>query len=257
MKMDRRYIFVLLLFWSVVGLLMFINGLRYGHWEVAMIRNIYLPVIGAILCVPISLLIDNFQEKSNRIKVTLIIVLAFLCSVLLGVFLNPLTLSLLGAGPENYTLAAMTNQMIIYFILFCVWSWLYDFKLGFKQAQDSSFTEQESPKTKLYYFEVLDKGQLIKVTSSSVSAITANGDYVNIHTGNQTYLFNGRMNNLTEQLEPYGFTRIHRSTLVNSQHIKTVVKLGKGRYKIGLLQGATFDSSKTWQSNVQNLIPIK
>lgn len=258
MKLDKPFWQRLMLFWIIAGVLLFINGLRYGHWEIAVVRNVYLPVIGAILCVPISLLIEYHRgglKKQSKLWVILIGT-AILSAVLMAVFLNPLTLSLLGAGPENFTLSALTNQMVVYFLLFVAWGWLSYTQFTDKQESPSDLHD-DSTANDGYCFELNDRGNLLKISSDSVMAITANGDYVNYHTQAKNYMSSGRMQELAESLKPYGFKRIHRSTLINQQYVDSVIKLGKGKFRVCLINGLTYESSKTWESNVKSLIPVE
>jgi len=242
---SRKFMITALMFWGCCAGLMFLNGLRYGHWDVAMVRNLYLPLFGVIFSIPISLILERIEKHTQYKRLSLMVSMALLSAVLMGLFLNPLTLSLLGAGPEQFSVTALTNQMVVYFLVFMGWCWvLQTHILAANNALHSNFV-----------FEFQDGGQLKKVSSDIVLAITASGDYVNYITDTSKYLVIGRMHSLSKELEPYGFKRIHRSSLVNEAHVKAVNKLGKGVYEVTLNSGQSIRSSKSYEQTVLSIVP--
>lgn len=55
--------------------------------------------------------------------------------------------------------------------------------------------------------------------------------YVEVHTVGETYLIEDTIYQLEEQLKNLSFVRIHRSTLINTDHLLEVVKWFGGKYK--------------------------
>jgi two-component system LytT family response regulator len=63
----------------------------------------------------------------------------------------------------------------------------------------------------------------ILIDPPNILYIIASGYYAEIYTGEGKYVLRESLNNLEEQLEGGNFFRIHRSTIVNVDHVKEIV----------------------------------
>jgi two-component system, LytTR family, response regulator len=90
---------------------------------------------------------------------------------------------------------------------------------------------QNSPELLEYFFIFVDYQQ-VKIIIKEILYIESMGDYVKIHLNGQSrpILTLERIKNLTEQLLPHGFKRIHRSFLINSEKVEA---LQKSQVRIG------------------------
>lgn len=61
------------------------------------------------------------------------------------------------------------------------------------------------------------------IDPASIIYIIASGYYVEIYTGTKKYLLRDSLNSLEEMLDSKFFFRIHRSTIINLNHIKEIV----------------------------------
>jgi DNA-binding LytR/AlgR family response regulator len=64
--------------------------------------------------------------------------------------------------------------------------------------------------------------RLVKVKISNILYVEAAGDYSRIHTTEQRLMILSQIRNLEYELEPFPFFRIHRSYLINLEHITYV-----------------------------------
>ncbi|REE99554.1 LytR/AlgR family response regulator transcription factor [Thermomonospora umbrina] len=62
-------------------------------------------------------------------------------------------------------------------------------------------------------------GRTRMVSRGSVRYVEAQGDYVRMHTADDSYLVRMSLVSLARRWEPVGFIRIHRSTLVSAAHV--------------------------------------
>ena len=69
---------------------------------------------------------------------------------------------------------------------------------------------------------VKDKSQLVKVELSDVSIIQALGDYVTLQTPNKKYVVHSSMKAIESKIPEEDFIRIHRSYIVNLNHITSM-----------------------------------
>ncbi|RFU39384.1 LytTR family transcriptional regulator, partial [Actinomadura logoneensis] len=74
-------------------------------------------------------------------------------------------------------------------------------------------------------------GRTRLVSRRSVTHVEAQGDYVRLHTAEGSYLVRMPLAALARRWEDSGFIRIHRSTLVASQHI-TELRFDGGRVAV-------------------------
>ena len=69
---------------------------------------------------------------------------------------------------------------------------------------------------------IKDRGQIFRVDVGDIERIDAAGDYMCIYTADQTLILRETMKDLEKRLDPRKFQRIHRSTIVNLDNIKSV-----------------------------------
>ena len=67
--------------------------------------------------------------------------------------------------------------------------------------------------------------------------VEAEGDYVTLHTGEQSYLLSDSLRNMETRLAPHGFRQIHRSCLVSMQRIRKLLANENGDYQAILDDG--------------------
>ena len=85
--------------------------------------------------------------------------------------------------------------------------------------------DADAPAAANRYEKVLnikDRGQIFRVDVGDIERIDAAGDYMCIYTADQTLILRETMKDLERRLDPRKFQRIHRSTIVNLDNIKSV-----------------------------------
>ncbi len=83
------------------------------------------------------------------------------------------------------------------------------------------------------------------VPVETIVKIEAQDDYVEIHTADRKYLKNDTMNYLEKVLPPNTFSRVHRSHIINLNHIEKIEKYGKESYIVKLKDSSTVNVSKS------------
>jgi two-component system LytT family response regulator len=87
------------------------------------------------------------------------------------------------------------------------------------------------------------------VRPEEISWIEAQGNYVALHVGAQSFLLRQTVNTLEKQLDPARFQRIERSTIVNLDAIREMHPAGRGEYEIVLKEGVTLKLSHTYRES--------
>jgi two-component system LytT family response regulator len=87
-----------------------------------------------------------------------------------------------------------------------------------------------------------------------VEWIEADQNYVCVHAGEAGRLLHVPMNTLETLLNPERFLRIHRSYIVNLQHVKQLWTLVHGQYVVELTSGRRLQSGRTYGEKIRALL---
>jgi two-component system, LytTR family, response regulator len=101
---------------------------------------------------------------------------------------------------------------------------------------------------------VRDRGQIFRVDVESIERIDAAGDYMCIHTAEQTLILRETMKDLEHRLDPKKFQRIHRSTIVNLDRVKEVKPHTNGECFLTLSSGAQVKVSRSYREVVARFV---
>jgi two-component system LytT family response regulator len=93
------------------------------------------------------------------------------------------------------------------------------------------------------------------VLTEEIDWIASAGHYLEIHCGRETHLIREKLSNLEMSLDPRDFMRVHRSTIVNLDRIKSLHPLFNGDQLIILKDGTELNLSRTYHEKLmQQLI---
>jgi len=92
--------------------------------------------------------------------------------------------------------------------------------------------------------------RLFFVAMRDVLHLTAEGNYVRLHTADASHLVRGTLADLEARLDPKRFARIHRSGIVNIDAIKEVRAHFHGDYIIVLKSSETLRLSRRYQERL-------
>lgn len=87
------------------------------------------------------------------------------------------------------------------------------------------------------------------VRPEEISWIEAQGNYVALHVGAQSFLLRQTITALEATLDPAKFQRIERSTIVNLDAIREMHPAGRGEYEIVLKDGVALKLSHTYRES--------
>jgi two-component system LytT family response regulator len=92
---------------------------------------------------------------------------------------------------------------------------------------------------------VREAGRIVPVRTASIEWLEACDDYVVVHTqGGRQYRMNLTLSELERRLDTRAFVRVHRSHVVNLDHIVSWAPHDGSRYLITLRSGATIVASR-------------
>jgi two-component system, LytTR family, response regulator len=97
-------------------------------------------------------------------------------------------------------------------------------------------------------------GRIVILRVAEIDWIEAASNYVRIHAGDREYLLRETMTALESKLDPAGFVRIHRSTIVRVDRIRELEPLFQGDYVVILEDGTRLTSSRGYRERLQELL---
>jgi len=111
------------------------------------------------------------------------------------------------------------------------------------QSANQSFPE---------HFIVQKSNKMVNVPVKDIMYFEASGDYTVLHTTEDEYLSSKTLTSWGNLLDPNTFVRIHRSTIINFNHLSEVEKHFKGGLIVTMKNGKHLPVSRTYVSNIKN-----
>ena len=90
-------------------------------------------------------------------------------------------------------------------------------------------------------------GRTSFVSTSDIRYLEAHGNYVLLHVEEETHAIRSTLTDLLEQLDPSSFVRIHRSTVLNLDHLRDIQPWFTGDYVATLRSGEQLRVSRRFR----------
>ncbi|HZQ91618.1 MAG TPA: response regulator [Terriglobales bacterium] len=100
-------------------------------------------------------------------------------------------------------------------------------------------------------------GRVVFLPTETIDYVQATGNYVTVHAGAESHLLRDTMTNLEQKLDTAKFARIHRSSIVNVDRIKTLEPVASGDYVVLLRNGARLQLSRTYRERLASRIGMQ
>jgi two-component system, LytTR family, response regulator len=129
-------------------------------------------------------------------------------------------------------------------------------KLQIAQRRDSSLNQgiqsllDELKKPKRFK----SGGRVSFLKTSELDWIEAEGNYVRLHSGKESYLLRETLNQMEERLDSEQFVRIHRSTIVNLNSVKELRADFHGEYQVLLHDRTELLLSRKYRERLRDYI---
>ena len=236
-------------FWVVAAFALFLYGMTYGHIQVALVRNLYNPLVGFGFSYLIKTVYDNRFPHGFGRRLLLIVGLSFLGALVSALVVNPITFSLLGYDIGDLPLRNLLQDGLYFVLLYLVWSLLYLQLIG------RSLAGMPPETTGAETISVTKGNDVFKLDLAKIVCIKAAGDYVELCTSSGSYLKHGTISSYEKALGKGAFVRVHRSVIVNRDRVVSVSGPAKGQYWIKLRDGQEVRSSRGYREVVESLMP--
>jgi two-component system LytT family response regulator len=97
-------------------------------------------------------------------------------------------------------------------------------------------------------------GHVFFVKTEEIDWLEAEGNYVRLHSGKESYLLRDTITALENQLDPKKFVRVHRSAIVNIDRIQELQPWFHGEYRIILKEGIELTLSRSYREKLHEAL---
>jgi two-component system LytT family response regulator len=97
-------------------------------------------------------------------------------------------------------------------------------------------------------------GRAFFLKTDEIDWIEAEGKYVRLHVGKESYLLREAIGNIEGQLDPKRFPRIHRSTIVNIERVRELQPWFHNEYRVILKDGTELMLSRSCRKRLGELL---
>ncbi len=97
-------------------------------------------------------------------------------------------------------------------------------------------------------------GRAFFLKTEEIDWIEAEGKYVRLHVGKESYLLRDAIGSMEAQLDPKKFPRIHRSTIVNIERVRELQPWFHNEYRVILKDGTELMLSRSCRKRLGELL---
>ncbi len=101
---------------------------------------------------------------------------------------------------------------------------------------------------------IKSRGRVIFLKVDEIAWIEAAGNYLELHSGKESHLIREPIGDFEQRLNPERFIRIHRSCIVNVEHIKELQPGFGGEYLVVMNDGQQLTASRGYRDRLQQLL---
>jgi two-component system, LytTR family, response regulator len=99
-----------------------------------------------------------------------------------------------------------------------------------------------------------DKGRVLFIDIPDIVSAEAQGNYVLLRSaGGNAHLLRETLTAVAEKLRTHGFLRVHRSILVNSQHVESVQSSHNGDLRLRTTLGTEYHVARSYRASLRKL----
>lgn len=130
------------------------------------------------------------------------------------------------------------------------------FERALGRAKERILAAKELPR-KPDRLAIKSAGQVLFLKISEIDWIEAADYYACLHVGTKSHLLRRSMSELERDLDPESFCRIHRSTIVNLDRVRSLSLGEDGESEVLLDNGYTLRMSRTYRKQLQSRLGLR
>ena len=130
------------------------------------------------------------------------------------------------------------------------------FERALSRAKERIAQGRNSPRTR-EWVSVKNAGRISFLKISEIDWIEAADYYSCLHVGGKTHLLRRSMSEIEQELDPSIFCRIHRSTIVKLDRVRSLEPNQNGEYDVLLDNGARLRLSRRYRKQLQSRLSAR
>lgn len=130
----------------------------------------------------------------------------------------------------------------------------FDLYRRLREEQAATAPEREKGTATPERLVVRKLGREFVVNLADVGHIQANGNYVTLYANSSAYPLRESLASLEKRLDPKRFIRVHRSFLVNVDHVREIRPWDHGDYRIVLGDGTEVKLSRRYRNRLGTIL---
>jgi two-component system, LytTR family, response regulator len=119
-----------------------------------------------------------------------------------------------------------------------------------RQAGSVSAAQRPAPAGGYTRLLLCERGKVVVLVMRDIEFVQAAAKYVKIYAAGRCHTFRESLGQLENRLDPTCFVRVHRSTLVNVEHIAEMHPLFHGDYELVLRRGTRLRLSRRYRERL-------
>jgi two-component system LytT family response regulator len=123
-----------------------------------------------------------------------------------------------------------------------------------KQQTLALLTELKAQSSHVERLVIKAGGRAFFLKTGEIDWIEAEGKYVRLHVGKESYLLREAIGSMEAQLDPKKFPRIHRSTIVNIERVRELQPWFHNEYRVILKDGTELMLSRSCRKRLGELL---
>ena len=194
--------------------------------------TILFTVSGILISEAINKLILSLKIQNDSSHIIFILIFSFIGAYLWGLF-EPIISWIINPNIKQLNIAWDINSMKTFSLTFILafFSLLYFLRKKEMEKSIRSAENEKSNETISFYH----KNQLIILMIDDIKVLEVEGNYTRLTgSNNQTYLLRKSLKKWEQELTQSFFTRVHRSCIINKNHIEKVYVGGNYQLQIKL-----------------------
>jgi DNA-binding LytR/AlgR family response regulator len=243
------------LYWFAAATVLLVDAwpVAKTHLDVAIVRYVYFILIGLLASGMLLLVYKSRWFSSAKTRLAWVIFLSASAALLTAVIVNPITYLMIGRNIHAIPFEILSTGTLYFALLFVIWSALYFQLHGESLLHPAPDRTREVPRSVV--FQVEKMGELRQLQDRDLVCVRANGDYVDLVTAANTYIKKDTLANVEAILDSGQFKRVHRSAIVNVEKVERVTPRPGGCFEIALEGGNIVQSSRSYRSVVEAILP--
>ncbi|MBS1507254.1 MAG: response regulator transcription factor [Bacteroidetes bacterium] len=113
-----------------------------------------------------------------------------------------------------------------------------------QEAKTDIFQNPGYPETRPARLLIKEKGREIFISFEEIKYIEARSYYLVIHTNQKQFLLRDTLANIEQKLDPHMFFRIHRSTVLRKDTIRSISIISGSKFQVSTVDGREFSLSR-------------